>query len=171
MIRLLLSSFLFILFCQMSFEPVTEECNCDSAANRINLILKYGITARNVLNTFSCTYTKDLVLDPPITTCLKLTIADIDSIYNKMNQINFFNYPDVFYVQVTGDTIGMVSPYSTYYFYVESAETKKELLWSDSVVNPDQDADKLRELIQLIRGIVESKNEYKKLPPVRWGYN
>ena len=65
----------------------------------------------------------------------------------------------------------MVNPYSTYYFYVESAETKKELLWSDSVVNPDQDADKLRELIQLIRGIVESKNEYKKLPPTRGSYN
>ena len=91
MIRLFLSSFLFILSCQRSFEPVTEEGNCYSAVNRINLIFKYGITARNVLNTFSCTYTKDLVLDPPITTCLKLTIADIDLICDKMNQINFFN--------------------------------------------------------------------------------
>ena len=84
-------------------------------------------------------------MDPPTTTSLKLTINEIDSIYNKMKQINFFNYPDILYVHVTGDTISMINPYSTYYFYVESDEMKKELFWSDSVLNADQDADKLRE--------------------------
>ena len=145
MIRLFLLTFLLIISCEKSFEPITEDCNCNSEINRLNLTFKYGVTTRNVLNTFDCTYTKDLILDPPTTTSLKLTINEIDSIYNKMKQINFFNYPDILYVHVTGDTISMINPYSTYYFYVESDEMKKELFWSDSVLNADQDADKLRE--------------------------
>ena len=136
-----------------------------------NLIFKYGVGARNELNTFKGEYTKDMVLDLPITVSLSLSNDELDRIYQKMVAINFFDYPDKFSVSVPpGETIGMVTPYSSYYFKVEYNSKIKELSWEDNITNKDEKAEKLRELIKLIVEIVESKEEYKKLPPPRGGY-
>ncbi len=61
-----------------------------------NLIFKYGVDAKNILNTFEGTYTKDMIPDPPIATKLSLTREELDTIYKKMVDIDFFSYPDVF---------------------------------------------------------------------------
>ena len=61
----------------------------------------------------------------------------------------------------------MVTPYSSYYFKVEYNSQIKELWWEDKITNKDEKADRLRELIKLIRDIVESKEEYKKLPAAK----
>lgn len=158
------------LYCEKTFDPIIKDCNCDSKKNQINLIFKYGVSAKNVLNTFDCSYTKDMILDPPIKVCLKLNNFELDSIHNKMNHIDFFNYPDTFKIEVSGDTIPMVTPFSSYYFYVESETLQKFIYWRDDMQIPDEEADKLLELIQLITGFIKSKNEYKKLPAPRGGY-
>jgi len=85
-------------------------------------------------------------------------------------EIDFFNYPDEFKVNVTGDIIGMVTPFSRYYFKVEYASGIKELEWEDEITNPDVKADKLRELINLIKSIIVSKAEYQALPEPSGGY-
>jgi hypothetical protein len=147
---------------------------CDeqpSEESDFNLIFKYGITARNELNTFKGTYTKDMVMDPPITVELSLSKGEMDRIYQKMVEIDFFDYPDKFSVSVPPDEpIGMVTPYASYYFKVEYDSQIKELRWEDEITNPDEKADRLRELIMFIRDIVESKEEYKKLPEPTSGY-
>lgn len=130
-----------------------------------NLIFKYGVTARNELNTFEGTYTKDMVLDPPITIELRLSREEMDQIYQKMSEIDFFSYPDEFSVSVpAGKLIGILTPHSSYYFKVEYESWIKELRWEDDITNPDEKADRLRELIIFIRNIIESKDEYKELP-------
>jgi len=137
-----------------------------------NLVFKYGIGARNVLNTYDGTYTKDMVAGPPVTTHLSLSRDELSTIYNKVVEIDFFNYPDKFAVYVPPwEPVSMVTPYESYYFRVEHGSKIKELSWEDSITNPNNDADKLRELIQCIRDIVESKREYKKLLPPRGGYD
>jgi hypothetical protein len=136
-----------------------------------NLIFKYGVTAKNELNTFERTYTKDMVMDPSITVELSLTEAELDRIYQKMVEIDFFDYPDEFSVPVEeGELVTIVTPYSSYYFKVEYDSAVKELRWEDEIVNPDEKAERLRELIQLIRDIIESKEEYKELPAPTSGY-
>jgi hypothetical protein len=136
-----------------------------------NLIFKYGVTAKNELNTFERTYTKDMVMDPSITVELSLTEAELDRIYQKMVEIDFFDYPDEFSVPVEeGELVTIRTPYSSYYFKVEYDSTVKELWWEDEIMNPNDEANKLRELIQLIRDIVESKEEYKELPKPTSGY-
>jgi hypothetical protein len=136
-----------------------------------NLIFKYGVTARNELNTFEGTYTKDMVMDPSITINLSLTEAELDRIYQKMLEIDFFDYPDEFSVPVEeGGLVTIRTPYSSYYFKVEYDSTVKELRWEDEIMNPNDKANELRELIQLIRDIVESKEEYKELPKPTSGY-
>ena len=136
-----------------------------------NLIFKYGVMAKNELNTFDGTYTKDMVMDPSITVELSLTEAELDRIYQKMVEIDFFDYPEEFSVPVEeGGLVTMVTPYSSYYIKVEHDSTIKELRWEDEIKNENKEADKLRELIQLIRDIIESKEEYKELPSPTSGY-
>ena len=66
--------------------------------SNFNLIFQYGVGARNELNTFEGTYTKDMIMDPPITVNLTLSKEELDIIYQKMIEINFFGYPDEFSV-------------------------------------------------------------------------
>jgi len=88
-----------------------------------------------------------------------------------MLEIDFFNYPDNFSVSVPpGEPSGIVTPYASYYFKVEYNSQVKELRWGDEITNPDEKAERLRELIALIRSIVESKEEYRKLPEPTTAY-
>ena len=139
--------------------------------NLSNLIFRYGVQSRNELNTFQGTYTKDMIVDPPITVNLLLSREELDRIYQKMVEIDFFDYPDEFSVLVLPwMPTGEVTPYSSYYFKVEYDSAIKELWWEDKITNRDEKADKLRELIDLIRDTVESKEEYGNLPLPRGGY-
>ncbi|OPY57659.1 MAG: hypothetical protein A4E55_01505 [Pelotomaculum sp. PtaU1.Bin035] len=142
-----------------------------SDESAFNLIFKYGFDAKNVLDTFEGTYTKDMIPDPPITVKLSLTKEELNTIYNKMVDINFFSYPVVFTVQEEGEHAGRVTPYESYYFKIQYGSNIKELSWEDSITNQNNEADRLRELIKCIREIAESKSEYKKLPPPRGGYD
>ena len=133
-----------------------DEAEPESAG--FNLEFKYGITARNVLDTFEGTYTKDMVIDPPITVELSLSAAEKEMIYEKIVEIDFFSYPDEFSVDVPpGAMTVKVTPYSSYYFRVAYNSQVKELRWDDKITHPDEKADRLRELITVIRNIIESK--------------
>ena len=142
-----------------------------SAQSDFNLIFKYGVGAKNELNTFEGTYTRDMISDPSITVPLSLTEEEQDRIYKKMVEIDFFDYPEEFSVSITaGERVGIVTPHSSYYFEVEYDSKIKTLWWEDNIINEDEKADKLRELIQLIKDIIESKDEYQKLPEPKSGY-
>ena len=146
-----------------------DEAEPESAG--FNLEFRYGVTAGNILDTFEGTYTKDMVIDPPVTVDLSLSAAEKEMIYEKMVEIDFFDYPDEFSVNVPlGKMIGRVTPYSSYYFRVEHDSQVKELRWDDEITNLDEKAERLRELITLIRNIIESKEEYQELPEPTSGY-
>ncbi len=150
---------------QSTIPPTTSD------RSNFNLIFRYGVGANNELNTFRGTYTKDMIIDPSITVDLFLSTAELDRIYQKMIGINFFDYPENFSVFIPpGEGITRVTPYSTYYFKVEYNSKIKELSWEDNITNEDKKAEKLRELTELIRDIIESKGEYKRLPSPRGAY-
>ena len=156
-------------------EPTTDgTVSQPPEKTNFNLIFNYGVMARNKLDTFQGTYTKDMVIDPPITVELSLSEEEMDSIHQKMVEIDFFNYPDNFSVSVPPDVpTGIRTPYPSYYFKVEYNSKIKELWWNDQIVYKDykdERADRLSELVSLIRSIVESKEEYKKLPEPRSAY-
>ena len=154
--------------------PAGPEPSTDGAVTptpqepNFNFVFRYGIMAKNILDTFQGTYSKDMVADPNIMIYLSLSEEELDRIYDKMVEIDFFNYPDKFSVSgPPGVPTGIKTPYSSYYFKVEYNSMIKELWWNDQIVYKDyqdEKADRLRELIMLIRDIVESKEEYKKLP-------
>jgi hypothetical protein len=134
-----------------------------------NLKFSYGVNARNVLNTFQDTYTKDLIMDGTTTISFTLPDSQLQRISSKMSEINFFNYPDTFVVP-TGDTVGIVTPHSTYIFHVVNNSEVKDLYWSDSIIIQKRAAVKLRELITLIEDIISFNPKYSQLPLARGAY-
>jgi len=166
---ILLIAILALVGCNSSKEEKTPDIEFQEA--NFNFIFRYGVGAKNELNTFNGTYTKDMISDPSITIELSLTEEELDSIYQKMVEIDFFNYPDKFaIVPLPNDQVVLVNPASSYYFKVQQDFEIKELWWEDVISYLDAKANKLRELINLIRIIIESKDEYKKLPQPTGGY-
>lgn len=136
---------------------------------RFNILVKFGIYARNELNTFNDTFTKDLILDGTATTRLVLSQTDFDSIESRMLSIDIFSYPDTFVVQHS-DTVGFFIPYQTYALKVKVDSRWKDLFWKDSIISSDPRGTELREAFEFIRRLVASKPEYGQLPPARGGY-
>jgi hypothetical protein len=163
-----------LLLIMFSLVLVIAGCNtaaANEASGKFNFIFKYGVSGGNTLDTFQGTYTRDMVMDPAITINLALTTEEMDSVLQKMLEIDFFNYPDKFSVDVAdNETKVEVAPYPTYFFSVEYNGQTKELLWHAKYVNTDSPADKLKELINLIINIIELKDEYKALPTPSGGY-
>ncbi|MDP2885375.1 MAG: hypothetical protein Q8P51_10185 [Ignavibacteria bacterium] len=162
------SSILLSLFTLLCFS--CSELSSPRPETDFNVHLRYGILARNEVNTFENTFTKDLILEGTITVPFYLSRDDLGSIEAKMEQIDFFSYPDTFAVNSQDSVQGIVTPNSTYDFKVRYHSTLKTLFWDDAIIASDPRAAKLRELILLIRNIIESKPEYKQLPPARGGY-
>jgi hypothetical protein len=130
-----------------------------------NFDLKYGVGAKNEIDTFHDQFTKDMVQDPSITIKMRLTKTEMERIYQKMVEIDFFSYPDTFTVTAApGEPTQVITPFNMYRFTVEKDSQTKTLNWSDEIQTPNDKAAKLRELIILIQRIIEAKEEYKELP-------
>ncbi len=146
------------------------------AANNFSLVFEYGVggaPTKNVLDTARGTFTKDMIMDPPVTVKLKLSDDDLDRIRSKMSEINFWDYPDIFEPEPRADGTGMgVTPYSSYYFKVERNGEVKEVTWENRYLYSDESsrAKNLKDLAQFIWGIITSADEYKALPEPRGGY-
>jgi hypothetical protein len=142
--------------------------------SEFNFIFKYGVGAKNELNTFENTFTKDMICDPDTTVNLSLSNKEMKKIYKKMTKIGFFDYPDTFSINIMDhEIVGDMEPHCSYFFKVEHNSEIKELWWVDNILlikRIDVKAEKLKELIMFIKNIIESKEEYKKLPPPRGGY-
>ncbi len=134
-------------------------------------VFAYGWCETNRLDTIRGTYTKDLLTQPSsfVTIRLRLTGAEMFRIYRKMIQIDFFGYPDAFTSSGPFWTFwqskGIVTPAPEYRLMVRNGGQTKHLHWLDNVTAPTSgQADRLRELMQLIQGVAEARPEVQHLP-------
>lgn len=140
----------------------TPSSSSTPQSTTFNLIFKYGVEAKNELNTFAQTYTKDMVMDPSITTKFKLTDSELAGIYQKLNDLKLFNEstkPIERNVRIT--------PCSSYYLKVQTNSEQKELSWDNC---RGRISDKFQQFTNYVIQIIESKEEYKKLPTSLGGY-
>lgn len=132
------------------------------------LVFAYGVGARNVLDTTSGTFTKDMILASPITVPLKLTEREMARIARRIDAIDFFSYPATYTTPEDGD--GWMEPHQSYRFSVTTAEGMKTVTWEDAVFNDDERAAGLRGLARLIERIIHARPEYKALPEPEGAY-
>lgn len=145
----------FLIFRQINLAPQNQPAN-------FKFIFRYGVGAKNELNTFNQTYTKDMVMDPTVTIALKLKDSELAGVYKKMNDLKVSSIN-----KVSTEKNVMVTPCSNYYFKAQIGSLVKELSWDgcQGKIN-----DKLQQFTDYIIKIIEAKEEYKKLPTPKSGY-
>ena len=172
--RLALPIFGLLALLLSSCGPPVEGSPQQGSTPGFNLVFMYGVggaPTKNVLDTARGTFTRDMIMDPPVTVNLKLSSDDLNRIRYKMDEINFWGYPDILEPEPRAEGM-MVTPYSSYYFKVERDGAVKEVTWKNQYKYVDESlrATNLKELAQLIWGIIQATDEYKALPEPRGGY-
>ena len=135
----------------------------------LQLVFAFGVGAKNVLDTAKGTFTKDMIAASPITVPMTLTDEELARIAGKVEEIDFFSYPESYVTPDDGDG-GWAEPHETYIFRITTHEGTKVVRWEDGLFNDDQGAANLRDLAGMIEKIVVAKPEYKRLPAPEGGY-
>jgi hypothetical protein len=135
----------------------------------IQLLFRYGVGAKNVLDTFAGSFTKDLIGDSPVTTKMTLTEDELHRIEVKLDEVGFFNKSD-WDLLPHGKVAGSMTPYSTFYLRVSLNGVVRELRWNNQVVFSGEVSGPIDEVIDLVLTIIEAKPEYRSLPDARGGY-
>lgn len=131
-----------------------------------NFILKYGVGAKNVLNTFEGTYTKDLILAGTYTAEFKITKEEMKEIFIKVSQIDVLEYPNVFVP--TSNRFSY--PSSSFYLEIKMNGHIKRITWNKNTMADTPKATKLKDLIYFIESIIEFNPDHKKFPEIEGGY-
>jgi hypothetical protein len=132
----------------------------ESKIKDFNFVFNYGVDAKNQLDTTQGQFTKDMVSDPSITTNLKLSEDEMNTIYSEMKKINILDYPDNF--NPKSNTIQI--PFDTYSIKINIEGKEKNIYWIDKSVSETEEAVQLRKLFKNIQEIIVTKEEFKKLP-------
>lgn len=132
-----------------------------------SFVLDYGVNGKNQLDTRKGTYTKDLILNPAVTTSLALSQTEKTEIYNMMQEIDILSYPDEF----VPESSHHVTPYQSYHLTISYNGQEKSIFWADESVATTVEATKLREIFMRIHEIVTNKDEYQALPEASGGYD
>jgi hypothetical protein len=164
-----------ICLCILLIATLLAGCNLTGTKNKLpptkpkdfNFIFSYGVDSKNQLDTIKGQYTKDMVTEPSVSTNLKLSDEDMATIYSEIRKINILDYPDSFKPKNNL----FQSPYYTYNFKVIADGIEKNISWADENASESREAIQLRELFKKIQEIIESKEEYKKLPEAKGGYD
>lgn len=164
-----------ICLCILLTVIILSGCNLTSAEHTLpstkpkdfNFVFSYGVGSKNKLDTIKAQYTKDMVTEPSVSTNLKLSDEDMDTIYSEIRAINILDYPDYFKPKNNV----MQTPYYTYNFKLIADGMEKNISWEDENVSESKEAVQLRKLFKKIQETIESKEEYKKLPEAKGGYD
>ena len=148
------------------YEKLQSDMALTENVDDFDLLFRYGVGAKNKLNTFNGTYTKDMVIDPSITVDFTLTSEEKLQILNKINSIDFFNLHSSFPL----NPHMWVTPQTDYYLKVQNGNEVNEVSWNDNSIIEDSIETNLDQLITFLLEIIENKAAYKALPTPRAGY-
>lgn len=129
--------------------------------------VRYGITAKNEINTFNGTVTKDLIAKGTATANLKLTDAEMTDIYKRIRDLNVLGDLKL---EVEDKGCAQI-PYEEEHWLIQINGEHRALDWSEENCQITSDARKLKELRDSIHKLVSSRSEYQALPEAEGGYD
>ena len=140
-------------------------------SGEFNFILGFGRYARSILNTFEGTFTKDLVKGFS-TIRFQLSQEEMGLIEEKFRDMDILSYPAEFKPDSADPNgkITVVMPCNSYYLRIELDGEIREIFWKDENLAKDQKSIVLRELIDEIEQMILQRDEYKKMPSAKGGY-
>jgi hypothetical protein len=129
-----------------------------------NIVFRYGVGAKNELNTVDKTYTKDMVTSPSVTVPFELTSDEMNDIRQRIDEDQLF---DSNISNINNGPAMMVSPCQSYYLQVIDKDIKIETNWDncEGLMTAQE-----KDFSDFIINIIENHPEYKKLPLATGGY-
>ena len=165
---ILFSLTLFILGCE-SESTLKEDSNFNTMPMEMpsdfDFIVEFGVLKKNVFNTYEETVTKDLITDGTATTNLTFTAEEMESIYQEMKNVNIIETKNL--VPVTNCA---QEPFSEDEWEITINGEVITHVISGQYCETTNDAKQLIELRNYIFSLVKNKEEYKKLPEAKGGY-
>jgi hypothetical protein len=131
-------------------------------------VAAFGVYGKMVLDTFTGTFHKDMVLpqNTTSTASLSLTPAELRDAYARLVALDLLGYPTDFIPQQTGG----VTPNEEYYLRIMAGGVEKEIRWDDTTLSDDHKAVALRDWFKWLQELIYERPEYKALPDFRGGY-
>ncbi|MCR8660642.1 hypothetical protein [Paenibacillus endoradicis] len=126
----------------------------------------YGESTKNEINTFNDSVTKDLITKGIATAEIKFTLEEMDSIYEKMREMNIMEMKGVPLAKLGCQSI----PFNEDNWEISIDGKTNTLTWTDKHCDVSEEASQLLELRLFIQHIVEEKETYKQLPTAVGGY-
>ncbi|NHJ87541.1 MAG: hypothetical protein FK734_18920 [Asgard group archaeon] len=163
---LLITIFIVSVGTYIYYERLQSDKIITESVDDFELLFRYGVGAKNELNTFNGTYTKDMVIDPSIIIDLTLTVEEKWQIMNKTYTIDFFNLPSSFPI----NPHMWKTPQTDYYLKVQNGTETKEVSWNENSILEDSIEKNLDQLISYLFEIIENKAAYKALQIPKAGY-
>lgn len=136
------------------------------ASAPFNVVFKWGSGAKNELNTYNSSITKDLVINGTVTTTLVLSKEELDGLQQKIIEMNLFDYPDSF----PDSTIRRMTPQGDYYIEVQNGNVTKQVSWNSNSEVPSSMQEDLDTLREYITTLVKQTPEYQALPEAVGAY-
>ncbi len=135
--------------------------------NNFTLIFKYGIGSRNILDTREGTFTKDLILDPPITVELSLTEEELQTVWVYLHRNHFYDMPE----SIPHSSNTVITPHETYKLTVwAEGYPKKKVIMDDPYGRRSLEERRCLRIAGRLKELIRSKPVYKTLPEPRGAY-
>ena len=138
--------------------------NKNSDEQSVQIYLHYGY--HDEINTFDETLQKDLVPDT-VRIPFRFTKREQEIILTTAERFSFFSFPDTVFKEPNVDMFPDHGPQS---LRIRVGNKDKTIVWFEPHDKRFKYYPLLLELKNLIIDIVESKPEYKALPPTKGGY-
>jgi hypothetical protein len=127
------TTFLLLGIIIITASMIQDKAEIATFATTSNILFRYGSSHGkhpNELDTFKGIFTKDTVDKDPVTTKLDLTQDELDTIYQKMVDIDFFSYPKGYHPKPEGDTVSTQTPFTVYYIEYHNENGTKVVYWT-----------------------------------------
>ena len=131
-----------------------------------DFLVQFGVQSKNEINTFDNIVIKDLIAEGTASTEISFTKEEMKKIYQKMREINIMEPKELIPEKINC----MQTPYGEDKWKVKLNGETQTLYWNGEYCETTDDAKQLIELRNYILDIVKSKDEYKKLPEAKGGY-
>jgi hypothetical protein len=128
----------------------------------------YGVGARNQIDTFNGTFTKDIISQtkPNPTVELRLTPEELASLYQDLRTMGILDYPSDFQPK----THWTASSPTSYRLEIRAGGIEKSISWgyADDATTPEAQA--LQDWFERLQEMIEAKPEYQRMPPLEGLY-
>ena len=128
---------------------------------------QFGCDGTESLDTFRGSFTQDASQGPvrSVTIPLSLSAEQMRAIFDTIQKIRFFDYPAAFGGLRPGAREAITtSPSERYRFEVRQAGRSHIVSWDDKTKPSSDEADRLRQLFQMIGGFIHAHPDVKRLP-------